>query len=154
MNIVNKHHLDYDEKLRVFELWNNEYPEQLVYNSIEEFEEYLGNLIDQNHALMINSQGGIVGWYFDFVREEQRNFAIILDSEYHGKGYGTKLIGYAKEKHKELNGWVVSHNDYKKMNGDNYISPLEFYLKNGFEVLEKERLKSNKITAIKIKWKR
>lgn len=40
------------------------------------------------------------------------------------------------------------------MNGDNYISPLEFYLNNGFEILEKERLESSKITAIKIEWKR
>lgn len=154
MQIVRRIVLSDTDKEDVLKLWNNEYPEQLVYNSIEEFEEYLGNLIYQNHALLIDEQGRVVGWYFDFIREEQKNFAIILDSDYHGKGYGTKLIGYAKEKHKELNGWVIDHNNYKKMNGDNYISPLEFYLKNGFEVIEKERLKSNKITAIKIKWKR
>ena len=154
MKIVTKHHLNNGEKQRVFELWNNEYPEQLVYNSMDEFEEYLGKLIDLNHVLLVDNQGRIVGWYFDFVREEQRNFAIILDSEYHGKGFGTKLIGYAKGNHEELNGWVIDHSDYKKRGGDNYISPLEFYLKNGFEVLEKERLESSKITAIKIEWKR
>ena len=154
MKIITKPHLDNGEKLRVFELWNNEYPEQLVYNTMDEFEEYLGMLIDLNHALLVDSQGKIVGWYFDFIRDEQRNFAIILDSEYHGKGFGTMLIDYAKGNHEELNGLVIDHDDYKKISGDNYISPLEFYLKNGFEVLEKERLKSNKITAIIIKWKR
>lgn len=154
MKIVIKHHLDDDEKQRVFELWNNEYPEQLVYNSIDEFEEYLGKLFDLNHSLLVDNQGRIVGWYFDFVREEQRNFAIILDSEYHGKGFGTKLIDYAKGNHKELNGWVIDHDDYKKRSGDNYISPLDFYVKNGFEVIRNEKLATSKITAIKIKWKR
>ena len=152
MKIVTRHHLNNDEKQRVFELWNNEYPEQLVYNSIEEFEEYLEKLIDQNHALLVDNQGRVVGWYFDFIREEQRNFAIILDSEFHGKGFGTRLISYAKENHEELNGWVIDHSDYKKRSGDNYISPLEFYLKNGFEVIRNEKLASSKITAIKIKW--
>ena len=154
MKIVTKHHLDDDEKQRVFELWNNEYPEQLIYNTMDEFEEYLGNLIDQNHALLVDNQGRIVGWYFDFIREEQRNFAIILDSEYHGKGFGTKLIDYAKGNQEELNGWVIDHSDYKKRSGGNYISPLDFYLKNGFEVIRNEKLVTSKTTAIKIKWKR
>lgn len=153
MKIVTKHHLDDDEKQRVFELWNNEYPEQLVYNSIDEFEEYLGDLINLNHALLVDNHGRIAGWYFDFIREEQRNFAIILDSEYHGKGFGTKLIDYAKGNQEELNGWVIDHDDYKKRSGGNYISPIEFYLKNGFEVIRNEKLATSKITAIKIKWK-
>jgi GNAT superfamily N-acetyltransferase len=154
MRIVKRLVLSDTDKEDALKLWNNEYPEQLVYSSIEEFEEYLGKLIDQNHALLVDNQERIAGWYFDFIREEQRNFAIILDSEFHGKGFGTKLIGYAKENHEELNGWVIDHNDYKKRSGDNYISPLEFYLKNGFEVIRNEKLASSKITAIKIKWKR
>ena len=35
------------EKNEVFELWNNEYPEKLSYESIQEFEIYLEGLTNQ-----------------------------------------------------------------------------------------------------------
>jgi hypothetical protein len=35
----------------VFDLWNNEYPEKLSYDSIKEFELYHNGLKEKNHLL-------------------------------------------------------------------------------------------------------
>ena len=90
---------------------------------------------------------------FDFVRDNQKWFAIILDSKIQGKGIGTKILNLAKEKENELNGWVIDHDSDKRRNGKSYKSPLNFYLRNGFEKLSKTRLESDKISAVKIRWK-
>ena len=86
--------------------------------------------------------------------EHEKWFAIILDSNFHGKGFGTKLLSLGKEKESELNGWVIDKQDDKRKNGELYKSPLNFYLKNGFEKFDNERLELEKISAVKIKWKK
>lgn len=96
----------------------------------------------------------IGGWYFDFVREQEKWFAIILDSSLQGKGFGTKLLNMAKEKEPELNGWVIDRDTDRKRNGDLYRSPLPFYLKNGFEKISDTRLELEKISAVKITWRK
>ncbi|PQJ20793.1 N-acetyltransferase [Tenacibaculum sp. SG-28] len=141
------------EKHEVFDLWNNEYPESLSFNSIEEFDAYLNNLNEQRHLLLINSERKVKGWYFDFKRDNEKWFAIILDSNLHGKGFGTNILELVKQQENELNGWVIDHNKDRKKNGDLYNSPLSFYLKNGFRKLTANRLELEKISAVKIKWK-
>ena len=136
----------------VFNLWNNEYPKKLSYDSIKEFEAYLEGLTEQTHLLVIDSDNKIIGWYFDFKRGNERWFAIILDSKLQGKGLGTKIIELAKQREVELNGWVIDHNKGKKKNEEFYNSPLSFYLKNGFRKLAADRLELDKISAVKIKW--
>ena len=103
---------------------------------------------------MIDANKEIKGWYFDFIRNNEKWFAIILDSKIQGKGYGTKLLELAKQKENVLNGWVIDHNRDKKKNGASYISPMNFYLKSGFEKLAKNRLESEKISAVKIIWRK
>ena len=71
-----------------------------------------------------------------------------------GKGFGTQLLNLGKEKESVLNGWVIDHDKDKKRNGENYISPLNFYLKNGFEVFPDNRLELEKLSAVKIRWKK
>ncbi|NIK92853.1 GNAT family N-acetyltransferase [Mangrovimonas sp. CR14] len=146
--------LSESEKLEIFELWNNEYPEKLSYQSKEEFDKYLENLREQSHLLIIDANQKIKGWYFDFKRDNEKWFAIILDSNIQGNGLGTKILELAKQKENELNGWVIDHNRDKKKNGKVYNSPLNFYLKNGFEKLAANRLELDKISAVKIKWKK
>ena len=77
---------------------------------------------------------------------------MVMDSKLKGKGLGTKLLSKAKEKNSELNGWVIDHNKDVKQNGDYYISPIDFYTKNGFKIITETRLELNTISAIKIKW--
>lgn len=77
-----------------------------------------------------------------------------MDSKIHGQGLGTKILKQVKENEIELNGWVIDHNRDKKSNGEFYKSPLNFYLKNGFKKLSRNRLELYKISAVKIKWRK
>lgn len=154
MEFIKQIELSKTDKEQILNLWNNEYPEKLNYQTLSEFENYLGNLTEQSHILMKNENQSVKGWYFDFVRENEKWFAIILDSNFHGKGLGTKILKLAKEKESELNGWVIDNQGDRKKNGELYKSPLNFYLKNGFEKLDKERLELEKLSTVKIKWKK
>ena len=136
------------------ELWNQEYPLKLNYHYLEDFKTYLNNLTDQSHILLLDEGNKVIGWYFDFLREGERWFAILLNSDVHRKGFGTKLLQIAKEKESILNGWVIDHNEDIKPNGDPYISPLDFYTKNDFKVISETRLELEKISAVKIKWQK
>ena len=151
VEFIKQTELSKTDKKEILNLWNYEYPEKLNYQTLSEFENYLDNLTEQSHILMRNENQSIKGWYFDFIRENEKWFAIILDSKFHEKGLGTKILNLAKEKESELNGWVIDNND-KKKNGELYKSPLSFYLKNGFKKFDKERLELEKLSAIKIKW--
>jgi hypothetical protein len=141
-------------KTQIMELWNDEFPEKLNYQTLADFESYLSNLEDQFHILMLDDNQNIKGWYFDFIRDAERWFAIILNTEMSGKGYGTQLLNLAKEKEPVLNGWVIDHENDKKRNGETYTSPLNFYLKNGFELLPNNRLELEKLSAVKIRWEK
>lgn len=70
-----------------------------------------------------------------------------------GDGYGTRLLNLAKEKEPVLNGWVIDRNEGVKYNGKPYRSPLEFYLKNGFQTIPGIRLELATLSAVKIQWK-
>jgi GNAT superfamily N-acetyltransferase len=132
-------------------LWNNEYPEQLAHDSMDGFENYLNNLKNAKHIIAQNEKNKVVGWLVHFLREEQRWFAMIVDAPSHGKGIGSELLDKVKNETFVLNGWVVDHKNYKKKNNPPYISPLNFYLKNGFQVLE-DRLEIDQLSAIKVRW--
>lgn len=138
----------------MLKLWNTQYPEKLAYASIDDFDEYLTGLSNLSHVLVLDEDQKVRGWYFSFVRDGEKWFAIILDSTLQGKGFGTKLLNRAKEKEAELNGWVIDSSDNRKQNGGFYKSPLGFYLKNGFKEMREERLELEKISAVRIYWNR
>jgi len=154
MKFIKSTELSKPEKKELLQLWNNEYPEKLNYNTIPEFENYLESLHKPNHILVKDKEQKVKGWYCDFLRENEKWFAILLNSEVQGKGLGTKILNLSKEKEIELNGWVIDHNNYKKKNGEIYESPLAFYTKNGFKKLTENRLETGKISAIKIQWRK
>lgn len=154
MQFIKTSKLSKSQKQEICDLWNNEYPEKLNYRNLADFENYLKNLSKQSHIIMVDKDQNIKGWYFDFIRENEKWFAIILNSKFQGKGLGKKILNLVKEKESELNGWVIDHSNDKKQNGEIYESPLSFYLKNGFEILMKNRLENEKISAVKIKWKK
>jgi len=151
--VVETSELTKSQKLNILELWNNEYPEKLGHKTMSEFDVYLNNLTGKSHVLLLDKHAMVIGWYVDFIRNGEKWFVLILDSKYQGKGFGTKLLNMAKEKEPVLNGWVIDHNNDKKQNGEFYKSPLDFYLKNGFELLKDQRLELDKISAVKITWK-
>lgn len=95
-----------------------------------------------------------MGWAFTFIRCEEKWFAIILNSIVHGKGYGTLLLDELKMNDSVLNGWVINHQNDLKQNKKPYISPIEFYSKNGFVIVTDIRIENDKMSAIKIRWEK
>lgn len=87
-----------------------------------------------------------------FIRDEEVWFSIIVDAKYQRQGFGQQLLNMAKLKQEKLNGWVVDNNESVKLDGTPYLSPLKFYLQNGFNVLQDIRFDTEKLSAVKIRW--
>jgi GNAT superfamily N-acetyltransferase len=141
------------EAIETKNLWNEEYPTQLNYKKIEDFEIYLENLNNCIHYLIQDSNNNIKGWAFKFERDNKKWFAVIIAKEFQGIGIGKNLLEKIKTNETELLGWVINHSNDDKKNGEKYISPINFYKKCDFTITT-ERLQSNLISAIKIKWKK
>ncbi|PIF32070.1 hypothetical protein CLU81_2582 [Flavobacterium sp. 9] len=154
MKIIEKDVLTLEQKDSLMQLWNNEYPERLHLNTIEDFDLYLNGLTNTKHYLLFNDSDKIIGWTFTFLREDENWFAIILDHQIQGKGNGLLLMNEIKSKNNCLNGWVVDHENEVKQNGDFYKSPMPFYIKNGFTIIAETRIENEKMSAVKINWKR
>ena len=154
MTYLETQNLTSEEKQAVFELWNKEYPKNLGYTDLTEFDNYLNNLEEKHHVLVKDVEERIVGWYANFFRNNEIWFAMILNSCIHGKGIGSDLLRIAKNRNNNLNGWVIDHKLNLKANGSIYKSPLEFYMKNGFQLYPEIRLESPLISAVKISWSR
>ena len=135
-----------------YQLWNDEYPGKLQHHSITDFNNYLDNLEHKIFFLLIDQEGILRGWSSIFLRDHERWFAIILSSNVHGKKYGTSLLNEIKKHESYLVGWVIDKEGELKLNGSEYRSPLAFYTKNGFKVIEGQRMESDKISAVKISW--
>lgn len=153
MHVINTRTLNEDQQTAAFTLWNQEYPEQLMMKTKADFEQYLSTLGAVSHSLLVGNAGEISGWAFKFTRESALWFAVILDSSKHRKGFGSILLDHVKDQETELNGWVVDHDNYLRYDGACYVSPLNFYRKNGFTVIEEIRLESAHLSAVKISWK-
>ncbi len=153
MRVIKAKELTNEQREIICKLWNNEYPKKLAHENIMRFDEYLNSLTDTEHYLLFDESGKLNGWGIKFIRDNETWFAIIIDSKVHGKGLGTLLLDKLKKANKELNGWVIDHEKDVKQNGEQYRSPIEFYKKNEFIILEDSRIENEKIAAIKIHWK-
>ena len=152
MHIVIQPYLTELQKQLVFQLWNEEYPQKLSYSSITEFDGYLNQLFNKTHYLLLDNDQVIKGWGCSFKRDDEKWFAIILNSGVQNSGYGTMLLNKLKEQENRLSGWVIDHAHDIKTNGSKYQSPLGFYLKNNFIIHTGTRIESEKISAVKIGW--
>jgi len=152
MKIIDTEQLTIELKEKILKLWNQEYPEKLKLDGLPGLEKYLAGVKEQNHFFLTDNTDNITGWAFTFLRENEKWFAIILNKEFHHLGYGTLLLSELKAKEIKLNGWVIDQGTDKKQNGESYISPLDFYLKNGFVIIPGVRMEMNKISGIKIQW--
>ena len=103
---------------------------------------------------MINDVNEILGWSFTFNRDKDNWFAIILNSKIHKQGFGSVLLNKLKENNSVLNGWATDHQNDIKKNKEPYISPIEFYTKNGFLVNSEIRIENENLSAVKIRWEK
>lgn len=140
------------QQIAIYQLWNNEYPERLVHHSMSELEHYFSGLENKEHFLLLNERQELAAWCLCFNREKECWFAIIVNRNAQGKGYGSLLLHALKKKQNRLNGWVIDHENDKKRDGSPYPSPLPFYLSSGFKIHATTRLETEKISAVKISW--
>lgn len=152
MNIIKTKTLSLQQKMEIMRLWNQEYPQQLKYDTIEALDYYLDSLLNPMHYFAVDESGQIMGWTFVFERDRAIWFAIIVDTHAQRKGLGKALLGMLKKEQTLLNGWVTDGNNYFKIDGRPYLSPLAFYLKNDFTLCQETRLETEKLSAVKIKW--
>lgn len=139
------------QKKAVFRLWNEEYPGQITFSALTEFEHYLRALGQPAYYLAM-FHNILNGWAVAFERDGARWFAIIVAKQAQGTGVGTSLLNALKESEPVLNGWVTDVHHYIKKDGRPYLSPISFYFKNAFEICPDVRLETEKLTAVKIKW--
>ncbi len=140
------------EKESVMKLWNLEYPAKLAYDRIDDFDSYINGLESPTHILVkLNNE--IVGWATKFLRNHEKWFAIILSSAIQGHRIGSKVMMQLKANEEVLYGWAIDHNDDSRINGELYLPPLNFYLKQGFEIIKEQRLELPTLSAVKISWK-
>jgi GNAT superfamily N-acetyltransferase len=139
------------QKIQLMHLWNKEYPGSLAHKSWEDFEQYLATLSYCKHYLLEENQS-IFAWGFEFDRNDERWFALIIDKNQQGKRIGSLLLNYMKQFNKQLNGWVIDHGTAKMSDGTYYRSPLTFYIKNDFQLITHQRIDNEVISAVKIQW--
>lgn len=135
---------------QIHRLWNDEYPVNL--------KDRLGTLLNETsnhrHFYLINNENNIIAWSILFENEGQDRFSIIVSRKAKGQGLGKQLLNCMKAEVETLSGWVIEHENDRLASGENYQSPIAFYLKNGFEVLSNERLETPIISSVKVKWSR
>lgn len=151
LNSIVTHQLNPVELGELLILWNNEFPAQINYQSVEELKAYLGDLSQLKHHLLKDKQGQIQGWLWLFERDGLPWFAMLLSRKIQRQGWGKKLMLWAQDESSFLNGWVVDHLNYNKADGSPYPSPLSFYIALGFR-LSKNRLDVEKLSVAHISW--
>ena len=154
MEVIETTGLTSEQKEIIYRLWNQEYPEKLMYKNLTDLDDYLNSLNETNHFLLSNDFGEIKGWAVTFLRDNEKWFVIIINGKIHGQGNGKLLLDKLKEEAHKLSGWVIDHNNDFKENGELYKSPLNFYKKNGFTVCPQIRFENESLSAIKIKWEK
>jgi GNAT superfamily N-acetyltransferase len=147
MEIIKTKSLTTKQFDQINHIWNEEYPLKLR----DRFKLLLDGVNDYSHYLIEDTEKNILAWAVNFEKDNEIRFSIIVDKNQQGKGLGVQLVEKLKNDLEEFYGWVIDHNNDKKSNGENYKSPLSFYIKQGFEVLHDNRIETDLLKAVKIK---
>ncbi len=133
---------------QINQLWNEEYPIKLI----DRFPILLEGVKNYNHYLVQDNKQKVLAWAVDFEKEDEIRFSILVAAEHKAQGIGSMLVDKLKAENKLFYGWVIDHNNDLKANGEYYQTPIEFYKKHGFEIMQNLRIESEMIRAVKIKW--
>ena len=149
MEIIQTKTLSSVQSEQINSLWNAVYPLKLK----DRFPILLEGTTWHNHFVVEDSNRVIIAWAVMFEHTNQIRFSIIVSKDYQGKGLGKLLLNHLKSAHNEFYGWVIDHNNDLKSDGENYISPLPFYLKQGFEIIANQRIDTDMIQAVLVGWR-
>lgn len=128
-------------------LWNELYPIKLK----NRFRLLLRGIKEYNHHILLNEANEVIGWAVTFLRDDEIWFSILVSASNQNKGCGKMLIDSLKQDSKNLCGWVIDHNNDLKQDGSVCYTPMQFYLKNGFIIMD-EKIETDIISAVKIKF--
>jgi GNAT superfamily N-acetyltransferase len=140
--LAEKHHA------QINALWDDEYPTTLA----GRFPMLLDDAILFKHFLILNEKENLLAWAVYFQKDEEIRFSILVDRKHQGLGYGKQLIDALKNELPEFYGWVVDKPYFIRKDGSAYPSPLSFYLHLGFNVIREQRIDSDMISAVKVKF--
>lgn len=148
MEIITTYTLSNEQFDSINQMWNDEYPIS--------FYDRLSIMLDEVdkciHYIVEPEPGNIIGWLVVFHKEGETRFSVIVAKEAQGKGTGRLLINKLKSEHSDFYGWVIDHDNDLKHNGERYRSPLPFYQKNGFETLPEQRIDTEIMKGVKVRW--
>lgn len=154
MKIIERQTLSASEKEFVFTLWNKEYPSHVAHAAPENLDRYLNSLGHPTYFLVLDETDNPLAWAALFTREGATWFAMLVDFKAQRSGIGHQLLNRMKEQSECLYAWAVDHFDDVTNEGRAYLSPLPFYLKNGFVICHGQRFPSGELSAVKIKWEK
>ena len=152
MEIKTTKQLSKDEKQSIFQIWNEVYPKQIMYKTLDDLENYLAKCTNSVH-LLAKHNGETAAWLCVFDRDGQRWFALIVDASFQRQGIGEKMLSKMKTLEDKVYGWMTPHNRYEKANGEKYLSPKGFYEKHGFAITD-EVFDTDILSTVKIVWQR
>lgn len=109
---------------------------------------------DDLKIITATSEEKLLGWLMVSFADRLGiyHFNMVVHRDFQRTGIGGKLLINAKLHYKELYGVVVPVNRYKRRDGTQYRSPLDFYLKNGFTTTGKKFVEYRDVTMLEIKW--
>lgn len=129
-------------------LWNTLYSVKLK----DRFSLLLQGIDNFMHYIIEDEAGNVQAWAVYFEKDAPIRFSILVSKALQGNGLGKQLIDALKADLPEFYGWVTDHNNDLLSDGSFYISPMPFYLKQGFKVLDHVRLDTEMIKAVMIHW--
>ena len=141
--------LSQKEKEKIVSVWNQEYPRELAYSSVHDYDAYLSKIEILNHYL-IKKEGVIVAMASVFIREEDTWFSILINGKHQRRGLGRQLMNQLMCDYDRLNGWMVDQEGSTLATGKAYSIPASFYQKLGFVKLSKVNEKP--VRCIHIQW--
>jgi len=147
MIILETKNLSLNQASQINQLWNSEFPVKLI----DRFPKLLEGVEDYKHFI-IQDNDIVLAWAVQFFKDGETRFSIIVHPQHAGKGLGTLLLDKLKNELDVFYGWVVDHDNDKKLNGEMYRSPLSFYTKRGLTVMAENRIDTEMLSAVKVKW--
>lgn len=144
--IIKTKELSSSQSEQIDRAWNDEYPIKLN----NRFGLLLNDAKSHVHYIVENDKQEVIAWGVMFEKEDELRFSILVLSKYKGQGMGKLLIDAFKKDYPIFYGWVIDHDNDVKANGEKYVSPLPFYLKLGFNILNEQRIDTEMISAVKV----
>jgi GNAT superfamily N-acetyltransferase len=144
--IIKTKELSLNQVEQINQVWNDEYPIKLN----NRFRILLNDAKSYMHYIIENEKQEIIAWGVMFEKEDEHRFSILVVKKYQGQGLGKQLIDSFKKDYPIFYRWVIDHDNYVKINGEKYVSPLPFYLKHGFTILNEQRIDTEIISAVKV----